>query len=32
MREQHTPVKELSLLPVREDQSPVRVTSKAGKK
>ena len=33
MRQQHkSPVKELSLLPVREDQSPVRVTSKAGKK
>ena len=33
MREQRkSPVRELSLLPVREDQSPVRVTSKTGKK
>ena len=33
VREQRkSPVMELSLSPVREDQSPVRVTSKTGKK
>ena len=33
MREQRkSPVRELSLSPVREDHSPVRVTLKAGKK
>ena len=33
VREQHKcPVRELSLSPVREDYSPVRVTSKTGKK
>ena len=33
MREQHKyPVRELSLSPVRENQSPMRVTSEKGKK
>ena len=33
VREQHkSSVRALSLSPVREDQSPVRVTSKTGKK
>ena len=31
-KQQKSSVRALSLSPVREDQSPVRVTSKAGKK